>query len=30
MLTDGKPVESKISKDIIIEIYHVVGHFRLD
>ena len=29
-MVDGKPVESKISKDIIIEIYHVVGHFRLD
>ena len=29
-MVDGKPVESKISKDIIVEIYHVVGHFRLD
>lgn len=29
-MVDGKPVESKISKDIIIEIYQVVGHFRLD
>ena len=29
-MVDGKPVESRIPKDIIIEIYHVVGHFRLD
>lgn len=29
-MVDGKPIESKISKDIIVEIYHVVGHFRLD
>ena len=29
-MVDGRPVESRISKDIIIEIYQVVGHFRLD
>jgi len=29
-MVDGKPVESRIPKDIIIEIYHVGGHFRLD
>ena len=29
-MVDGKPIESKISKDIIVEIYQVVGHFRLD
>ena len=27
-MVDGKPVESKIPKDIIIEIYKVVGNYR--
>ena len=27
-MVDGKPVDSKIPKDIIIEIYKVVGNYR--